>query len=1078
MRLLNFGKVKQPLRRRILCSCSACPNGSYKYRYDALGNRTSLEYPDARAVSYQYDPLGRLENVTDWNNQLTQYQYYANGQIEQITRPNGVNSAYLYNDAGQLTGLQHSTSDQTLASYQYTYDKVGNRKTAVETILQPTAVVTLPPPTITPTDTASPTPTLTPTPTTTGTATPTPTLTPTPTTTATVTPTFTPTGTATSTPTSTLTATETGTPTITPTPTETETPSLTPTVTTTPDGTVYTLVLQPNGADGLDTYILSGAASTNYGGAGSMGIGERNTHANNFSRSLIKFDLSALPADAVIVSASLSLWTSGDLASNDSTISAYRLKVPFSESQATWNRSATGVNWQSPGAAGVNDRESAAIGAMQVLNDEPLNTEKQMTLDPASVQDWVSGAFPNHGLLLKTEAELDDRFDFKTSDNSNASQRPKLVIQYTSASIIPTPTPVPGFIFGDDFESGNLSKWSWAETEGGKLAVSTQAAWQGSYGLQVMLDGADAPKLFDNSPNGETHFSARFYLNPNSITLPNNGGIEIFDAVQWKFCLYLVWYNGGYNLQLCGINDTGSWFEGGLAPIANGWQAVELEWKAAASPGANDGYARLYIDGALASEITNIDNDTQVIDDISFGVEDIPSGASGALYFDAFESRSGGAIGPLAALPAKQQAPVALSIPVAQPVAYHVQRPLFAPAQQEITTTVSASSTTTPTRTATITPAATPTFTISASPTTAPSIPGGPVTITYDYDPLYRLTAATYSTGDSYAYAYDAVGNRLSQETLLNGVSLATAYNYDDANRLLGVSTGATVYDPLTAVTYTWDANGNLLSDGVNTYAYDAANRLISITQSPNHQIEYRYNGLNDRLQEIVNGSTTTFTMDLNTGLTQALSDGTYTYTYGLGRIAQYDTTAEYFLGDALGSVRQLTDAQGQITLAKAYNPYGEVTQSAGAGQSRHGYTGEYQHSGLVYLRARHYAPSMGRFLSRDTWAGEYNRPGSLNRWGYVEGNVVNLTDPTGHDPMRLFSRDASRDYAMQYKDSVNHIYGEFGDSDCTNFVSQVLKEGGLPEDSQWFFEERAISPRYRSFCAIRSRIVKNGIKV
>jgi hypothetical protein len=100
-----------------------------------------------------------------------------------------------------------------------------------------------------------------------------------------------------------------------------------------------------------------------------------------------------------------------------------------------------------------------------------------------------------------------------------------------------------------------------------------------------------------------------------------------------------------------------------------------------------------------------------------------------------------------------------------------------------------------------------------------------------------------------------------------------------------------------------------------------------------------------------MNGVTTSFTMDLNTGLTQALSDGTYTYTYGLGRIAQFhltpDTgtpdTLEYFLGDALGSVRQLTDAQGQITLAKAYNPYGEVTQSVGTGQSGYGYTNEYQ---------------------------------------------------------------------------------------------------------------------------------------
>ncbi|MBC7250105.1 MAG: hypothetical protein H5T62_07460 [Anaerolineae bacterium] len=31
--------------------------------------------------------------------------------------------------------------------------------------------------------------------------------------------------------------------------------------------------------------------------------------------------------------------------------------------------------------------------------------------------------------------------------------------------------------------------------------------------------------------------------------------------------------------------------------------------------------------------------------------------------------------------------------------------------------------------------------------------------ITYTYDPLYRLTSAEYSSGESFAYVYDAVGN-------------------------------------------------------------------------------------------------------------------------------------------------------------------------------------------------------------------------------------------------------------------------------------------------------------------------------
>jgi hypothetical protein len=69
--------------------------------------------------------------------------------------------------------------------------------------------------------------------------------------------------------------------------------------------------------------------------------------------------------------------------------------------------------------------------------------------------------------------------------------------------------------------------------------------------------------------------------------------------------------------------------------------------------------------------------------------------------------------------------------------------------------------------------------------------------------------------------------------------------------------------------------------------------------------------------------------------LIQVLSDGTTTYTYGLGRISQQSgSTPEYFLGDALGSVRQMTDQTGAVTYAAAYDPYGVVTQSGGVSQS------------------------------------------------------------------------------------------------------------------------------------------------
>jgi len=303
------------------------------------------------------------------------------------------------------------------------------------------------------------------------------------------------------------------------------------------------------------------------------------------------------------------------------------------------------------------------------------------------------------------------------------------------------------------------------------------------------------------------------------------------------------------------------------------------------------------------------------------------------------------------------------------------------------TTTSVATNTPTATQTATPTPTASQTAAPSLTPTFTPTptqVPSGPVTINYTYDPLNRLTAADYSTGDTYHYTYDAVGNRLNETTHL----ATTNYLYDDANRIQTVN----------GVIYDYDANGNLKNDGVNAYTYDSANRLKTMNIGQPSATSYQYNGLGDRISQTVNAQTTTYTLDLNAGLTQVLADGSNTYLYGAGRIGQVNNTTEYFLGDALGSVRQLTNTTGDVTLAKSYQPYGETLSSVGSGSSPFAYTGEQVDvNGLVYLRARYYASDTGRFLTKDSWMGDYNRPLSLNRWMYVEGNPVNYTDPSGY---------------------------------------------------------------------------------
>jgi RHS repeat-associated protein len=119
----------------------------------------------------------------------------------------------------------------------------------------------------------------------------------------------------------------------------------------------------------------------------------------------------------------------------------------------------------------------------------------------------------------------------------------------------------------------------------------------------------------------------------------------------------------------------------------------------------------------------------------------------------------------------------------------------------------------------------------------------------------------------------------------------------------------------------------------------------------------------------------------------------------GTRPLAEYESAAwEYLLADPLGSVRQIGNADGNVTLLKSYEPYGTVLNSQGNAASVFAYAGEQvDATGLVYLRARYYQALLGMFLSRDAWAGDALRPGSMNGWGYVEGDPINAIDPTGH---------------------------------------------------------------------------------
>ncbi len=102
-------------------------------------------------------------------------------------------------------------------------------------------------------------------------------------------------------------------------------------------------------------------------------------------------------------------------------------------------------------------------------------------------------------------------------------------------------------------------------------------------------------------------------------------------------------------------------------------------------------------------------------------------------------------------------------------------------------------------------------------------------------------------------------------------------------------------------------------------------------------------------------------------------------------------------LADGLGSVRSVAGSANAVLETRAYDPYGQPLSSAGTPQTPFGFTGELADAnGLLYLRARHYAPRLGAFPSLAPYEGSAARPMSLNGYAWVEGNAVNRTDPSG----------------------------------------------------------------------------------
>ena len=269
-------------------------------------------------------------------------------------------------------------------------------------------------------------------------------------------------------------------------------------------------------------------------------------------------------------------------------------------------------------------------------------------------------------------------------------------------------------------------------------------------------------------------------------------------------------------------------------------------------------------------------------------------------------------------------------------------------------------------------------------------------TINYQYDELNRQTQETLLDGTTIDYVYDAVGNRTSK-TVTNGGQTVTNYTYNDGNELTAVGGQA----------YTYDANGNLTSNGTNTFVYNEINQLIQVKDSGGTVIaSYTYDDQGKRINATASGSTTyyhysgdkvIYTTDANNNI---IADYTYD-SQGNPATMTYNGTTYYYQINGHGDVMYLTNGSGNVAAQYTYDAWGNILSQSGSMASINpykyaGYTYD-ENTGLYYLMARYYDADVGRFLTRDTFQGFKNEPLGLNYYAYCINNPVIFIDSDGH---------------------------------------------------------------------------------
>ena len=270
----------------------------------------------------------------------------------------------------------------------------------------------------------------------------------------------------------------------------------------------------------------------------------------------------------------------------------------------------------------------------------------------------------------------------------------------------------------------------------------------------------------------------------------------------------------------------------------------------------------------------------------------------------------------------------------------------------------------------------------------------------YDYDEFSRIIDEDYGR-EEIDYFYDAAGNRTLKKICDDNGDTDVNYTYDLNNRLLEESTNYYSKNEIDVTKYVYDNNGNqikkigYITKGVNgspsqdlvsenelnntyeIYKYNEFNEMTSFESNKESKWEYAYlpNGLRYRKSNASNFDR--YVWDRNGNIIAEMNgEGNLTSKYVRGNKLISKDGNEYFGYDGHGSVVNISNESGKSIKSYDYDAFGVELNKDANDTNLFRYCGEQydNETDSIYLRARYYSPSVGRFTTEDTYWNGSNR--------------------------------------------------------------------------------------------------------